>query len=639
MKETREKIRKTFIIVKEEKRIGKLKLGARQNRKGITLIALVVTIVVLLILAGITVNLLFSNGGIFDIANQSKPAYEIGALKDRINNVIADWYIDKGIDQTTVIDDLWDKMVIEDIIDNPEEDVEGPEKVGENDRYDITSNEGYVVEIIVAPDGNVSIGNVVKEDSLPPKVGEIVSSSTSNSIHIEVEITRSKGEINLSYYYKKEGEADSSYQTLKEEVTELIADFTGLEQKAIYNIKIVVTDENGTTNKIVNVMTGELTGRVTQKGETIWNNGTATIELETKETGVTIQYQVGGTEGKWIDYEGPITGLKYGDTVFAVITDGTNQSGYSSINIIDKINPQQAQIKLSSKNTTTAESITATVTHIDNESGIEISNCRWVYNTNASAIGTEISSYPSENTFSNNGQTITLSATTVGTYYLHVLTQDKAGNKTETISQPITVTLPNNAPVISSVSFNSKTTNSITVNAQATDADNNNLIYTLYTSTLPSSGFTQGAASSATTSGSTVTLTASGLSQYTNYYYYVSVTDGKETIQSTTSEAVKTYCPGTGITCPGGTYNGISYCGSCNGTGRLAKCSNCGALFPSNDAGPHCTSCGISSPDYVSITCTSCSGSGKFENWTLCVHGYKTGHSYCSHNRTSQHDD
>jgi hypothetical protein len=637
MKETREKIRRTFIIVKEEKRIGKPKLGARQNRKGITLIALVVTIVVLLILAGITVNLLFGNGGIFDIANQSKPAYEIGALKDRINNVIADWYIDKGIDQTTVIDDLWDKMVVEDIIDNPEEDVEGPEKVGENDRYDITSNEGYVVEIIVAPDGNVSIGNVVKEDSLPPKVGEIVSSSTSNSIHIEVEITRSKGEINLSYYYKKEGEADSSYQTLKEEVTELIADFTGLEQKAIYNIKIVVTDENGTTNKIVNVMTGELTGRVTQKGETIWNNGTATIELETKETGVTIQYQVGGTEGKWIDYEGPITGLKYGDTVFAVITDGTNQSGYSSINIIDKINPQQAQIKLSSKNTTTAESITATVTHIDNESGIEISNCRWVYNTNASAIGTEISSYPSENTFSSNGQTITLSATTVGTYYLHVLTQDKAGNKTETISQPITVTLPNNAPVISSVSFNSKTTNSITVNAQATDADNNNLIYTLYTSTLPSSGFTQGAASSATTSGSTVTLTASGLSQYTNYYYYVSVTDGKETIQSSTSSAVRTYCPGTGLTCPGGTTQ-IVACPYCDGRyGVGTRCSECGGTSWHNNPTTYCPLCGARGTRVKVVKCSMCSY-GDYRQTVPCSHGSTYSHSYCSHGYTSQHD-
>ena len=43
-----------------------------KNERGITLIALVVTIVVLLILAGITINLLLGNGGIFDIANQSK---------------------------------------------------------------------------------------------------------------------------------------------------------------------------------------------------------------------------------------------------------------------------------------------------------------------------------------------------------------------------------------------------------------------------------------------------------------------------------------------------------------------------------------------------------------------------------------
>ena len=43
-----------------------------KNEKGITLIALVVTIIVLLILAGITINLLFSNGGIFDIAKNMK---------------------------------------------------------------------------------------------------------------------------------------------------------------------------------------------------------------------------------------------------------------------------------------------------------------------------------------------------------------------------------------------------------------------------------------------------------------------------------------------------------------------------------------------------------------------------------------
>ena len=400
------------------------------------MIALIVTIVVLLILAGITINLLFSNGGIFDIANQAKIEHEIGALKDRINNVIADWSIGRAIDSTVTVDDLWDKMVDADIIDNPDEDVAGPTKDGENDRYELTTNEGYIVEIIISPDGNVSIGDVVKGDKLPPKIGEITATIQSNSIHIEVEITRSEGEVSLSYYYKKDGEPDSSYQTLKEGVKELTADFTGLEQQKVYNIKVVVKDENGTSEKVINVTTGELTGTVTQKGETAWNNGTATIELETKETGVTIQYQIGGTEGEWLDYKGPITGLNHGQTVYAVTTDGTNQSGYSSIDILDQINPQNAQIELSETSTTTTGNITATVTHIDNESGVELTKCKWIYNTDQNPIGTEEDSY--SNTFSDS-QPIILSVTTPGTYYLHVLTQDKAGNKIETISNPITI--------------------------------------------------------------------------------------------------------------------------------------------------------------------------------------------------------
>ena len=176
-----------------------------KNKNGITLIALAVTIVVLLILAGITINMLFGSDGLFNISNQAKERYEIGALKDRINNVIADWSIERAVDSSITVDDLWDKMVDADIIDNPDEDVAGPTKDGENDRYELTTNEGYIVEIIISPDGNVSIGDVVKGDKLPPKIGEITSTSESNSIHIEVEIARSEGEVSLSYYYKKDG--------------------------------------------------------------------------------------------------------------------------------------------------------------------------------------------------------------------------------------------------------------------------------------------------------------------------------------------------------------------------------------------------------------------------------------------------
>ena len=96
-------IRKLGKIIENSKTIGEIKTNidkSRENKQGITLIALVVTIVVLLILAGITINLLFSNGGIFDIANQAKIEHEIGALKDRINNVIADWSIEMAVDSS-----------------------------------------------------------------------------------------------------------------------------------------------------------------------------------------------------------------------------------------------------------------------------------------------------------------------------------------------------------------------------------------------------------------------------------------------------------------------------------------------------------------------------------------------------------
>ena len=60
-----------------------------RNVKGITLIALVVTIVVLLILAGITINMLFSNGGIFKTAQDAANAWDEASVNEQesLNNL------------------------------------------------------------------------------------------------------------------------------------------------------------------------------------------------------------------------------------------------------------------------------------------------------------------------------------------------------------------------------------------------------------------------------------------------------------------------------------------------------------------------------------------------------------------------
>lgn len=56
---------------------------------GITLIALVVTIVVLLILAGITIMYVFGNDGIFKTANDAKVESTLGTVRDYVSNAQA----------------------------------------------------------------------------------------------------------------------------------------------------------------------------------------------------------------------------------------------------------------------------------------------------------------------------------------------------------------------------------------------------------------------------------------------------------------------------------------------------------------------------------------------------------------------
>lgn len=61
-----------------------------KNKKGITLVALVVTIVVLLILAGVSLNLLIGNNGIITRAKQAKISNDLSSYKEQLAMFIAD---------------------------------------------------------------------------------------------------------------------------------------------------------------------------------------------------------------------------------------------------------------------------------------------------------------------------------------------------------------------------------------------------------------------------------------------------------------------------------------------------------------------------------------------------------------------
>jgi len=76
------KLKTNTLLVKSEQTQNFQISQLTSHSSGITLIALVVTIVVLLILAGITINFVLADGGIFKSAQDAKNTWEQAVQND-----------------------------------------------------------------------------------------------------------------------------------------------------------------------------------------------------------------------------------------------------------------------------------------------------------------------------------------------------------------------------------------------------------------------------------------------------------------------------------------------------------------------------------------------------------------------------
>ena len=70
------------------------------NEKAITLIALVVTIVILLILAGVTITMTLGQNGLFTRAREGAAAYNESEVRDDLSMLITQYTWDKAAEKT-----------------------------------------------------------------------------------------------------------------------------------------------------------------------------------------------------------------------------------------------------------------------------------------------------------------------------------------------------------------------------------------------------------------------------------------------------------------------------------------------------------------------------------------------------------
>ena len=145
-----------------------------KTSKGITLIALVITIVVLLILAGVSIATLTGENGMIAKANQAKEASKKAELRERIQlAVIASRANTTGeIDKEVLHDEL---AKIEGIGDLPDKDANFP--------WEVTAG-GYTIKI--TEDGDVNIQGDATEPTTPSEIA--LTGITINPESAELEI-------------------------------------------------------------------------------------------------------------------------------------------------------------------------------------------------------------------------------------------------------------------------------------------------------------------------------------------------------------------------------------------------------------------------------------------------------------------
>ena len=85
----------------------------KTNSKGLTLIALAITIIVLLILAGVSIAAMTSDNGIIKQAQNAKEETEKANMEERIDQVIIQV---EGTHRNPTLEDIIDGLLKEDII-------------------------------------------------------------------------------------------------------------------------------------------------------------------------------------------------------------------------------------------------------------------------------------------------------------------------------------------------------------------------------------------------------------------------------------------------------------------------------------------------------------------------------------------
>ena len=332
----------------------------KRNNEGITLIALIVTIVVMIVIAGVSINMTIGENGIFTKAVKAKEMQETAEIKEKFELKQAEARIALGGESLT-LENYLKYLVDQGMID--ESDIE--DTADSNIKTILVDNK-YIYTVVKKDDGSIGLEYEGKAGKLLPKIKSVNTKSTTSSIEVKVDATRVDGG-EYRFYIKDVASGEDYKKKEANKTGEYI--FTGLEQNREFKIKIEVENKNGIAESETNVIRTVTVAELTQAdleftyNPNEWTKDKIVVTVNAKveiPTGYTLQTSKDMT--KWENKATQeFTANGY---IYVRLFDGTNGGSYA-VGEVTKIDTEKPKVTTSSS---TSNSITFSGT--DNASGI-----------------------------------------------------------------------------------------------------------------------------------------------------------------------------------------------------------------------------------------------------------------------------
>jgi len=297
-------------------------MNFRKN-SGITLIALVITIIVLLILAGVSLSLIVGSDGIMDKAEKAATKTNIESIKEEVGLAVTDlklkYYKDKytppKYENRTFLKYLSDEF------ESYETTSGSTITCTETGELTYTDKNNFETYFEVTEEGEVEYlgnSNGPVEDTQPPSI-TIIKTTTSS---IEFKATDKYGVV---AYAVTETQTEPTewieIESTKEYVGEIIEK---VSNKTYY---LWAKDNAGNISLATEAQTIDFEPFSYEVKS--WNGTKALIEVKTPSQGV--KYKIGAS-GSWTDYsENTKLEVESGTIVYFQVTDGTNEKDYDAV--------------------------------------------------------------------------------------------------------------------------------------------------------------------------------------------------------------------------------------------------------------------------------------------------------------------